>query len=176
MRGDTMSDHPVLLCFDGSENAVAAIPAAAELLGPRTAVVLTVFEPVAVWEPYDPGAVLSAGVATLGSESLGLNKIAMQVAEEKLEHGVALAREAGFDARGQLANGKPWHAICEAASNLDAVVIVLGARGLSRVKSMLLGSVSSAVSVHAGRPVLVIPHHEPDERSSDDSVGTESDD
>lgn len=152
--------HPVLLCFDGSEDAEAAIAAAGELLAPRPAVVLTVWEPVAVWEPYDPGALLSAGVAMLGSEALGLDEIATQLAKDKLDRGIELARQAGFDARGQLARGKTWHAICEAAAELNAATIVLGARGLSRVESVLLGSVSSAVVVHAKRPVLVIPRQE----------------
>ncbi len=155
--------HPVLLCFDGSEDAAAAIATAGQLLDSRPAVVVTVWEPVAVWEPYDPGALLSAGVATLGSAALGLDQIANQLAQEKLDRGVELARQAGFDARGQIARGKTWHAICETADGLDAALIVLGARGLSRVESMLLGSVSAAVLVHAKRPVLVIPRHESDD-------------
>ena len=95
--------------------------------------------------------------------ALGLDQIANQLAQEKLDRGVELAREAGFDARGQIARGKTWHAICETADELDAALIVLGARGLSRVESMLLGSVSAAVLVHAKRPVLVIPRHESDD-------------
>ena len=58
-----------------------------------------------------------------------------------------------------MTHGKTWRAICDVAGEIDAVTIVLGARGLSRVGSLLLGSVSSAVLVHAKRPVLVVPHH-----------------
>ncbi|OQX67606.1 MAG: hypothetical protein B6A08_14490 [Sorangiineae bacterium NIC37A_2] len=36
-------------------------------------------------------------------------------------------------------------------------VIVVGSRGLGAFKRVLLGSVSSYVVHHAGRPVLVIP-------------------
>jgi nucleotide-binding universal stress UspA family protein len=148
---------PALLCFDGSDDAGAAIATAAELVGSRQAVVVTVWEPVSVWAPYDPGAVLSAGVAKLGSKALGLDEIARQVAEENLQRGVELARQAGFEARGQTAHGKTWQAICETAEELQAAPIVLGARGLSRVGAMVLGSVSAAVVAHARRPVLVIP-------------------
>lgn len=166
---------PVLLCFDGSDGATTAIAAAGELLAPRDAVVVTVCEPVAVWEPYDPGALLSAGVATLGADALGLDEIANQLAQDKLERGVELAQRAGFHARGQIERGKTWHAICEAAAELDASTIVLGARGLSRVESMLLGSVSAAVLVHARRPVLVIPHQDEsdEDRSSEGATKTE---
>lgn len=155
-----MRPGPVLLCFDGSDDATSAIAAAAGLLTERTAVVVVVWEPVAVWEPYDPGAILGAGAAMLGSRALGLDEIAGQLAQEKLDRGLELARAAGFEASGQVARGKTWQAICAAGGELDASVIVLGARGLSRVQSALLGSVSTAVAVHAKRPVLVIPRHD----------------
>lgn len=150
---------PVLLCFDGSDDAAAAIAKAGELLAPRDAVVLTVWEPVAVWEPYDPATILEAPVAKLASKALGLDEIADELAHEKVERGVAHARQAGFEARGEVATGKAWRAICDVAAELGAEPIVMGARGLSRVQSVLLGSVSSAVAVHADRPVLVVPAH-----------------
>jgi nucleotide-binding universal stress UspA family protein len=148
--------HPVLLCFDGSNDAVTAIGKAGELLGPRTAVVLTVWEP-ALWVPYDPATILTAPLSKLASKELGLDEIAHQVARETSDQGVALARTAGFEVRGSVAKGKRWRVICDEAGKLDAEPIVIGARGLSRVQSALLGSVSYAVVVHAHRPVLVIP-------------------
>jgi nucleotide-binding universal stress UspA family protein len=153
----SVSPPPPLLCFDGSDDATAAIKAARGLLGASEAVVLTVWEPVSVWAPYDPGAVLSAGVAKLGSKALGLDEIAREMAEEMLQRGILLAEQAGFQARGQVAQGKAWQAICDTADELEAEPIVLGARGLSRVESMFLGSVSAGVVAHARRPVLVIP-------------------
>lgn len=150
-------EHPALLCFDGSENATVAIAKGSELLSGREAVVLTVWEPVAVWEPYDPATVLSAPLGKLASHALGLDEIAAELAHEKLDRGLALARAAGFEARGRVVKGKTWRTICDVAAQLDAEPIVLGARGLSRVQSALLGSISSAVVAHASRPVLVVP-------------------
>jgi nucleotide-binding universal stress UspA family protein len=149
--------RPVLLCFDGSKDAENAIAQAGALLGARSAVVVTVWEPIAVWEPYDPSP-FSAAVATLGSKTLGLDEIATEQAHERVARGVELARAAGFDAEGRVASGKTWRAICDLAGEIDAQLIVLGARGLSRVQAAMLGSVSSAVTVHAGRPVLVVSH------------------
>jgi|CZKG01.1.fsa_nt_gi nucleotide-binding universal stress UspA family protein len=146
-----------LLCFDGSSDAAHAITVAGALLGSRAATVVTVWEPVAVWAPYDPAALMSAGVSRLASEDLGLDEIAEDIARETLARGVRLAGEVGFQASGKLASGKAWRAICEAAKEIDASSIVVGARGLSRVQSALLGSVSGAVVNHAGRPVLVVP-------------------
>ena len=113
-----------------------------------------------MWEPYDPATILSAHVSKLASNALGLDEIADELAREKMDSGVALAREAGIDVRGRVASGKSWRAICDVANELDAEPIVLGARGLSRVQSVLLGSVSAAVSVHAGRPVLIVPRED----------------
>ena len=149
----------MLLCFDGSGDAATAIAQAAELLAPRRAVVLTVWEPVATWEPYDPATVLSAPMSKLVSRELGVDDIAAELAEEKVKQGVALASSAGFAAQGRVTHGKTWKAICDVAGEIDAATIVLGARGLSRMGSLLLGSVSSAVLAHAERPVLVVPHH-----------------
>jgi nucleotide-binding universal stress UspA family protein len=152
-----MAERPVLLCYDGSDDAAHAIAQAARLLGARDAVVVTAWEPAAVWELYDPGALLSAGVSVLGAKSLGLDEIAADMARATAQRGVELAIEAGFTARARLVAGKPWRMICDLAQELDATAVVLGARGLSRVRRALLGSVSSAVLVHADRPVLVIP-------------------
>jgi len=43
MTEDVDPTNPVLLCYDGSEGAAAAIAAAGTMLGPRKAVVLTVW-------------------------------------------------------------------------------------------------------------------------------------
>jgi nucleotide-binding universal stress UspA family protein len=42
------------------------------------------------------------------------------------------------------------------ADRLDAAVIVVGSRGLGRVKSRLLGSTSHGVLRHTRRPVIVV--------------------
>jgi len=82
---DREAGHPVLLCFDGSDDAATAITQAAELLAPRRAVVLTVWEPVATWEPYDPATILSAPLSKLVSRALGVDEIAAELAEEKVK-------------------------------------------------------------------------------------------
>jgi nucleotide-binding universal stress UspA family protein len=162
MTAHARSPKPALLCFDGSADAANAIAVAGTLLGSREATVVTVWEPVAVWEPYDPAAVLSAGVSRLSSERLGLDEIASQIAQATMQRGLELAREAGFNVSGELKSGKAWRAICEAAEEVQAAPIVLGARGLSRVQSLLLGSVSSAVAAHANRALLIVPASPPE--------------
>lgn len=151
-----MSDL-VLLCFDGSDDAAAAIAQAGTLLASRNALVLTVWEPVSSWEPFNPGSVVGAGVSKLATEASGMDEIVEQVAKEKVEHAIGLAKAAGFSAtEGRLKCGRPWRVICDVAEEVDAGVIVLGARGQSRLESVLVGSACSAVIAHTARPVLVI--------------------
>jgi nucleotide-binding universal stress UspA family protein len=157
MTADTVPGRRILLCFDGSEDAVKAIAVASELLGSRTATLLTVWEPAASWAPYDPATALTGGVSRLAAKELGLDEIASDLARSTMERGTELAREVGFEVTGEISRGKPWRAICDRATEIDAALVVLGARGLSRVESVLLGGVSAAVLAHASRPVLVIP-------------------
>ena len=147
--GSPASTRPVLLCFDGSDGAAHAIARAGDMLGLRHAVVLSVWEPVAVWQPYDPATAITAPLSKLASKALGLDEIARDLALERARNGAELARQAGFDAQPRIVEGKSWRAICDLAEELDADPIVVGARGLSRVQSALLGSVSAAVIQHA---------------------------
>jgi len=157
MSSELGASKRILLCFDGSDDAVNAIAIAGELLGSREATLLTAWEPAASWAPYDPATALTGGVSRMAAQELGLDEIASELAHATMERGVKLAREAGFDVTGEISEGKPWRVICDLAKAIDAELVVLGARGLSWVESVLLGSVSAAVLAHAERPVLVIP-------------------
>ena len=152
---------PILFCFDGSEDAASAIDSAARMLAPHAAVVLTVWERAADWVPYDPATIVTSPVSRFAAHALGLDEIACAYAHETAARGAELARSAGFRVQVRIEEGRAWRLICEVADELDAEPIVVGARGLSRVQSALLGGVSSAVIVHAHRSVLVIPadHH-----------------
>jgi nucleotide-binding universal stress UspA family protein len=165
------STRPLLLCFDGSTDAENAISSAADLLGSMPAVVIAVNEPTRLWEPWDPATILDAPIGKLLSKTLELDEIADEVAQEHMNRGVELARAAGFDAGGRVARGKAWKTICDVADEIDAAAIVLGARALSRVQSTLLGSVSAAVSAHAGRPVLIIHQRTPGDQLAADQHG-----
>jgi nucleotide-binding universal stress UspA family protein len=72
--------------------------------------------------------------------------------------GRELAQQAGFQAEARAGVAAPfWEGIVDAANEIDAVVIVLGSRGLSGAKEAFVGSVSHEVAEHAGRPVLIVP-------------------
>ena len=83
--------------------------------------------------------------------------------EERQRHGRALldviVTECEGDARieTELIGGPPAQAIADVARARHADEIVVGARGLSRARAALLGSVSSELLHRADRPVVVIP-------------------
>jgi nucleotide-binding universal stress UspA family protein len=145
---------PVLFCYDGSEGSRAAMVAAAELIAPAPAVVLT------IWQP---AAVLLARAGGFGgtylSEEDKVDGEQAQMARDAAEEGVARAREHGYDASSRVeeATEGAGRRIIEIADELDARLIVCGRRGLGAVASALLGSVSHLVLAHAGRPVLIAP-------------------
>jgi nucleotide-binding universal stress UspA family protein len=145
-----MSDNPILICYDGSDEADRAIEAAAALFSPRRAVVLDVgpvlteTESIAAFSPVVPGE---------GFEDENLDD-ALSTARV----GARRAEKAGFAATARAGVAAPtWEAIVEVGNDLDAAVIVLGSRGAHGVREQFEGSVSHAVAQHAQRPVLIVP-------------------
>jgi nucleotide-binding universal stress UspA family protein len=149
-----MAKSPLLLCYDGSEDAKAAIGRAGELFGGRSAVVLT------VWEGFtEVMARAGAGLAAAPLDFEAIDAASEQAARDRAEEGADLAREAGLEAQPRIAKRlvAVWQTIVDTARELDAEAIVVGTRGLTGLKSVLLGSVSRGVLQHAGRPVMVVP-------------------
>jgi len=143
----------ILIAYDGSDHAKAAIRVAADRLAPGgKALVATVYEPL--------DRVPFAGIAGLPIDESTTEAIfggARAAAQGAAEEGAALAREAGFEAEAIAVDGVPvWNALVELADDRDAALIAIGSRGLSGVKHVLLGSVASAVAQHSRRSVLIV--------------------
>ena len=100
---------------------------------------------------------IPAGVATRAYDEL--DKESERQAADKADDGVTAAKDAGLDATAStlLCHGQVWATIIDAANQEDAEAIVVGSRGLSPMKSALLGSVANGVVHHSARPVVVIP-------------------
>jgi nucleotide-binding universal stress UspA family protein len=142
---------PLLLCCDRSSGARHAIEVTAELFPGRKTVVLHVWSPIGMAAPARGGA-LSVPLC---------NHVALQrAAEELAAEGCRRASEAGLDATPEAVemdfNGI-CHAILAAGDRHDAGLIVAGARGLSALESLVLGSVSHGIAQQAHRPVLIVP-------------------
>ena len=74
--------------------------------------------------------------------------------EQLLEHGKQVAGFWPEDCH--VRTGEPYQEICTLADEIDASLIVLGTRGLTGLKRILLGSTAEQVARFAARPVLVV--------------------
>lgn len=142
----------LMLCYDGSEDAKHAVARAGSLFPGGHALVLTVWQPVS-----DPGSFAWPGAATMVNFA-ELDRAAAADADRIAAEGVCLAQDVGLEAEPLVvqATGPIWESILEAAEREQAAVIAMGSRGLTSLRSMLLGSVSSSVVHHGDRPILVI--------------------
>lgn len=107
-----------------------------------------------------------------------------QTWEEELDHAKRQARawvdsqaeriraEGGKVKDAHLSFGEPDAEIVKLGEELDAALIVVGSRGLSGMKRMLMGSVSDSVVRHAHGPVLVT--RDPERGRTRDLVGAEA--
>jgi nucleotide-binding universal stress UspA family protein len=145
----------ILLSYDGSADAQAAIDDIAQLMPGAEATVLTVWEPFMLTLARNGAIGLGGGYGDVEAIDEASQAAALSTAQE----GVERATAAGLSAtpRSACTQDGIANTILGAATEIDADVIALGTRGLSGVKSLLLGSVSHAVVHHADRAVLVVP-------------------
>ena len=136
-------NKPILLCYDGSDVAFRAIEFAGALVPGRRAVVLS------VWEKY---GVLS-GIPRVDDDLM------QEATEEMARDGAERANAAGFDATAAALEAEHGvaEAIIDATETHDALLVVMGTRGNTGIRSLLLGSVSHSVAHHAHRPLLIVP-------------------
>ena len=156
---DNSSTGPVLLCFDGSDDARRAIERAAAILGGGPALVVHVWEPLSSVILRNP---LIHSPGPLAEQAADLDEAGAEAAERLTAEGVEVARAAGFDAAPLClrSDQRVWPAIVRLAEERRARAVVVGSRGLSKVGSMLLGSVSNGVVHHCRQPSLVVPSRE----------------
>ena len=147
------ADGPLLLCYDGSDDAKHAIEHAGRLLGDRDALVVTVWQPTPALSGF-----ASAGATDSTFDFVEVDRAAADLSERVARDGVRIAQQAGLHAKPVAveASGPVWRTIVEIADLHDAAIIAMGSRGLTGLRPMRLGSVSSAIVHHADRPTLII--------------------
>jgi nucleotide-binding universal stress UspA family protein len=145
----------VLLTYDGSENAKAAIEHAGAVLQHGPAVVATAWT---TFEGAAPAALLALPGDMVREGTAALDEAGRETAEGMAAEGAELARAAGFEAepRAVVSSGPFFAALIDLADELDASVIVAGSRGRSALRAAVLGSVSTGLLHHTRRPVMIV--------------------
>lgn len=148
---ETGSAGPLILCYDGSQEAAEAIAYAGELLPGRPAIV------VSVWKEVIEEA-LSTAMTPPVADPVDANPRGRESAEQFAVQGARLAEKAGLQAEPLVvdADGPLWEAVELVAEQRNAKLIVCGSRR-SGVKAALPGSLAGALVTRASRPVLVVP-------------------
>ena len=139
-----MSTPVILLPVDGSEHANRATAYALKLAGLMSARVILLYchrpFPVKLGEPYFQHAI---------------DKI-MAEANALMEPFRSSLAEKGVDFTDLIMEGPPGKRICDIARIESCELIIMGSRGRSDLKGLLLGSVAHRVLQQSPCPVLVV--------------------
>ncbi len=146
------------IAVDGSDTALQAVRQGMTLvqngLNARLAL-LHVQEPATLLELATQDSDLIAGAA-------------MDAGEDLLASAEALVQAANIPFTSEIALGEPATVLLDLAENLNASMLLIGARGLGTLRRALMGSVSQAVLNRANLPVLIVKPVEKEEAQSAD--------
>jgi nucleotide-binding universal stress UspA family protein len=140
----------ILLAFDGSKEASAAARTAVEIAS-GTGSELHVLHVLQLerYMPYHPGPEAWEWEANLARAKRRARSWVDEQAKRMVTEGVEVSGT-------HVAVGRPDHEIVASGEELDASLVVMGSRGLSRLDKALMGSVSDSVVRHARCRVLVV--------------------
>jgi len=144
------SYETILVPHDLSKTADEALSFAIDLaqaLGSRLLLLHVYQRPLELLSPYD----ISLPDSFVAD--------AREAAARAIEVPAARAREAGVPVEVELTEGLPAEAIVRRAEQIEPDLIVMGCRGLSGLKHVLLGSVAGHVVRSAACPVLTVKQH-----------------
>jgi len=140
----------VLIAFDGSEDSIKAI----KLAGSITSKSKMRFTVVHVYT--SPSIRFSAASGMPMVDYKALEDAKKEDAKRLLAKGLQLAEGVGIQAAGELIEAPSVvEAIVEFATKEKADLIIVGTRGMTGFKKLLLGSVSSGLVNHAPCNVLI---------------------
>jgi nucleotide-binding universal stress UspA family protein len=140
----------VLAGTDFSPNAAVAVDWAVELArqqGARVELVHAVTIPPVLLEYVGSGAIAPSPV---------FDEEVRNAARGRLEQEAATWREKGIEIDTWLGVGTPSMVICDRAAETSALAIVIGTRGLTGLRHLLLGSTTERVVQGAPCPVLTV--------------------
>jgi nucleotide-binding universal stress UspA family protein len=148
----------ILVPLDGSEHSLKALEEAAQVAkkfsGEITLIHVYSVQPIMMPEPSTVGS-LSIPVIT-GAEVSTMIEAAKKMGNRILDDGEQRITTSEVHVKKMLVEGHAVEEIVRMANEGSFDLIVIGARGVSHMREMLLGSVTDGVIHHVRCPVLVI--------------------
>ncbi len=141
----------MLVCSDGSDEALMAVRVAAKLaahLASRVTL-LTIFDRSEYSFSY------YSALEVIG-QVMDLDELKADISDRIERSALPIFEKAGVKCEPVREEGHPVGRIVHAARETKADLVVVGSRGLGTWQSLLLGNVSSGVLHHAQCPVLVV--------------------
>jgi nucleotide-binding universal stress UspA family protein len=159
----------VLVAYDDSAQAEAALKFALESVPAARVTLLTVVDPV------DTGSRRRIALPAFGDQWL---ERARENASETLDDATDRVRDVDdVDVDATIEVGRPANTIVEYADTHDVDHVVMGSHGRSGVTRILLGSVAETVVRRSPVPVTVArDHHTQDEPAESESASSASED
>jgi nucleotide-binding universal stress UspA family protein len=141
----------IMVAFDGSKDSVKAVDFGCSLAEKYGSSLVMVHVCSTAFPPY-------GGVAPMPvPEFEGAEALSKERARGVLTDGIRLAEAHGTKAKGELLEASSTvQAIVEFAESEKVDLIVVGTRGMTGFKRLILGSVSSGLVSHSVCPVLVV--------------------
>ncbi len=85
-------------------------------------------------------------------------KIRNEIVPRILDSAASILEPTGAKISTSFTEGHADKAIVEAAADMDADLVVMGARGVKGIGMHLIGSVTKLVALHSPKPVLIVKH------------------
>jgi nucleotide-binding universal stress UspA family protein len=136
---------PIVVGTDGSADAEAAVQKVIELAGARGATVHLVCA-------YPGRSALERIGMTSRQEPVDLRGVAFDVVARDERR----CAEAGFSVEKHVREGDPAQVLIDVASENDADLIVVGARGNTGLQRFMLGGVAGKLSHHSPQSLLIV--------------------
>jgi nucleotide-binding universal stress UspA family protein len=148
----------ILVPLDGSEHSLKALEEAAQIAekfsGKITLIHVYSVQPIMISEPSVASS-LNMPILT-GAEVSMMIEAAKKYGNRIVEDGQQRIKGAKVQVEKMLVEGHAVQEIARVANEGSFDLIVIGARGISHMREMLLGSVTDGVIHHAHCPVLVM--------------------
>jgi nucleotide-binding universal stress UspA family protein len=166
-RGIASLFEKILVPLDGSEHSMHALEKAVQIAKNFDAKI-TLIKVYSLTQPVVTASLTVAGSPTVMTGSMAsagsipsevlskLSEAHREAGANILTNGKDRARTEGVQVETLLKEGHTVEEILKTANEGKYDLIVVGARGLSTIKEILLGSVSHGVVMHANCPVLVV--------------------